>query len=389
MVVVCNVDSRLGDMAGSFSSVFLTKKGDKFKKGKDAFITCKLLFLRDFYRYRFLIAKNHLATRDEACKVIQRYYLAKKPNSMYFWRVSRKTLYGEKLYIENRLKVIRNSDDYPNKMNDMAYWLGRQDEMDLRVSNSLSSPNMVILKKEIDLITENTNHHLEEIKVINTMIKKLKEKKDYHNNRVIKNQKAESNINDKIIQTLDANYEKDLQKARDDYETDFYTWGEKLGIPKTALAPNGEKDPNLFKAYVSGNPFKPPIKPSEKKVIKKAPKNKGEHAETGGATGDKPKRQPKNPPLATGDNQCIGLKLFKDNEGKWAGWCQCENKAVLGEEVCKRHRKNITGGGEGVLGKLGTKYEKDIEGSPSKWFKTITQTCELAYENREIAGLNG
>jgi hypothetical protein len=267
----------------------------------------------------------------------------------------------------------------------MSYWLSRLDALTEKINSSVSSPKMVILKQEIEHIQGNSAYHQSEINVINKEIEALKEKQAYHLTTIAHNGQQVEKINNKIISVIDAEYDTTLKKARDDYETAFFTWGAGLGIPLTALAPKGKNDPNLFKAYVSGNPFKPPPRPSDKLVKKPKAPTKPKAPEHVGEGGDKKKKAPPQPKAETSDDLCVALKLFKDDGAPkgWGGWCQCENNALLGEKVCKRHTKNITGGGEGIVGQLGDKYENDN----SKWYKWVINTSPHAEANRKIAGL--
>jgi hypothetical protein len=391
-------------------SDFLTKNGDKLKKGNEKKVLSAYAVIINFFRGRVLITKarqhaERLRIEKEdiiTTKVIkiQKWFLKVSPDSAYAFRIHRKNLYGNYLYCERRINFIRNSEDYSDKIKDQEYWLGRMEKIN-NFLDSLKSPEMVIINKEIENLNHNANYHRQEIKSKDEMIsslqqqiKEIKEKQNWHKERITNySDKIEEKQKEKLT-ILDENYEKELSDAKAEYEKGFITWGITIGIPQESLVWDDidgmHRDENLYLAYCNSKPFIAPEKPSEKlkkasrkKVIKKETTKSTEHADS---TGDKKKPKKKKEEVILGDERCIGLKLVKE-DGKCVAWCQCENRVIEGDTTCKRHQANLTGKGEGIVGKLGDKYQKDLDGKPSKWFITMTQTGDNADSNCKLCGL--
>jgi len=237
--------------------------------------------------------------------------------SSYSFRIHRGSLYGEKIKYEKILKIIRERDNYPKKIQDTAYWLGRMEKNEKLIEGLASiSPSCVILNAEIKNIGDNNKYHSDEINVIDTMIKKLEERKKHHWDAIKSNGDKVEKLEKEIVTQLDKDYEDLKIKCKAEYDgVKFITWAEKMGVK----VKSPEKNADLYKVYTVTSPYVPPEKPSEK-VVKKAKKEAGDMSPAK-PTVTKKKKKPKGEAPVYGDEICGALKLYKNGDD-WGGWCQ-------------------------------------------------------------------
>ena len=371
------------------SSNLLTAKGDKVKKQSVKlilpYVTKRIVMLQSAFRKhlsRVGVIKSREARKELFLSrwviKLQRYYLNHHHQTIYARRIFKGTIYGDKLFLENRINIIRNADNYPKKIQDLQYYLQRLEVTENKINNLPLSPEMVIIEEEEKLIEKNIKYHLNEIEELKLKIK------NHHSSIEKYGDRKEKLKNQKLIVYADK-YEEDCKKAEHGYAEAFVAWCASIGVP--AVTANGDRNEDLYKAFNHTNPYVKPPNPADKlsrKPKKAVKKSSPKTITTKKSTGDKKEPKPKKCITVPADKRCKARKLFRDDTGQWGCWGQCKAISIEGDIVCKTHAKNNA---EGLMGEaVPEKYHKDLK-KPSKWFHYITETCDNAEENRKIIGL--
>ena len=373
----------LNDFSQSVNGEFLTKKGDISKKGEKKVISSIVMIQRVSRGWFVRLTTSLYALKEEqreekrlrAVLKIQRFISGRSDKVPgYARRVNRGNLYGDKLWCEEQLRLLRKSDNFDNTK--VAYYYKRLNVIDEVINAQAVSPEVSLLNEEMDQIQGCLNHHRKHIQQMELEIK--------HQRAVMETyQKRHSTLLDKKVKVVSQQHEIKRQKAMVKWRTtDFYEYCEQVvGLSKAQYITtnaDGEEINNeaIFLMYSKAKPFKEEklsklkVRTSHAKVIKSAPKKKKASA-------------PACPPCSS--EQCGARKLARDEAGQWGLWERCGQRCVDGESVCKRHLKANPDGMWGD-GSVPEKY-KHLLDKPSKWWSYITETCDNKDANRKEIGL--